>query len=484
MKLKKTIFILLLCLAGTAIAAGTFIEGFDIRIIRANRDPDMPNVILVVVDTLRPDHLSQYGYPLETSPALDRFAAEATIFENAYATSSWTVPSVTSILSGLNPVRHRINERGMRLSKEIVTLAERLRDAGYLSAGFSDNIHISREARYDQGFDDFFDYEATHAVAYPDMSKMMTRAGAWLKNNREEPPLFLYLQPMNCHGPYRVPEAHQEVLLSRKPKDDFVYYGTAMDAIMTGDLEQRRQISKADLISLGEQYDTAIRYTTDHIGELFRLLRSLKLWDNSLVILASDHGEELFDHGGFSHGYTLYNEVVRVPLMIKLPGQRTSIHRDALVSLMDIYPTVLAALGLKRQRTDGLSLLPFFNVVNQDIKIETSGDKGRLNYRDLLLTLYWKSRGNISALLNRRFKYLSVKRDYTGRDRKQLLYHLISDPNEERNVITRHRKRARTMRKALKKQWRAYRKGRAVRQAPDEVGRMNFEALKALGYLQ
>jgi arylsulfatase A-like enzyme len=317
------------------------------------------------------------------------------------------------------------------------------------------------------------------------MSTMMERVEKWVSRHGDEGPFFVYLHPMNCHGPYRVPRSHETNLLSRPPSPGFRYYGKIMRDIMRrGKIETRKRVTEAYLQSLQEQYDTAVRYTTDQLGTFFGRLRQNGLWDDTLVVVVADHGEELFDHGGFSHGYSLYNEVVHVPLMIKLPLQQAPIRQDAVVSSLDIYPTILGTLNLENHhRTDGRSLLPFFDTVNQDMSIDSSGDTRALAHRELLLSVDWRGRAVMKSMLNQRFKFVKVKRDYTSRKARKLMFDLKSDPKEKTNVRRSRRKRADQMNEALKNRWDAYSKIRMTAK-PQIVEDLNVDALRALGYIE
>jgi arylsulfatase A-like enzyme len=179
------------------------------------------NVVLVVIDTLRSDHLAHYGYDRQTDLALDGFRDQATLFRQAYSTAPWTSPSVASLLSGLETPRHGTNAHGTRLPDEIETLAEVLVENGYYARGISHNVEVSRTTGFHQGFDDFEDMQG-RANDYPNAETMLPPLEQWLeswsqKSPREgtRPAFFLYLQPMNVHGPYRVPESARSTLLGR-----------------------------------------------------------------------------------------------------------------------------------------------------------------------------------------------------------------------------------------------------------------------------
>ena len=263
----------------------------------APREPyrGRPNVVLVVIDTLRPDHLNHYGYDRPTAAGFDAFAADATRFEEAFSPSSWTAPSAASLHTGLLPRRHKLGEYGAGLNTDVVTLAETLQAAGWHTIGHSFNHHVSRKTGFAQGFADFDDFLGG-SQAYPDVSVMVQRVAKWL-DTEPQTPFLLYLHPMNTHGPYRVPAARAGALLGRAPSGDFKYYGPLMrDIVKGGRLARRAEITPAYLQSLREQYDTAIRYTTDQLGHVFAMLREAGLYDQSLIVVTADHGEELFDH--------------------------------------------------------------------------------------------------------------------------------------------------------------------------------------------
>ena len=488
-RIKKYLFLGLIIVFGASIAmfvGNRLASGKLGNLLYPRLDSDAPNIVLIVIDTLRADHLSQYGYVEETSPGLDKLASESVIFENAYSTSSWTIPATASIHSGLHPVRHGAVQKGDKLSMKIQTIAEQLKWAGYETVGFSDNIHISTKADFDQGFDTFFDYPSKDALTYPDMSIMMDRARAWVRRHQDaEYPFFVYMQPMNCHGPYKVPESHRRNLLNRAPSRRFKYYKSPMNEIMwKGKLEKRKRVTGPYLKSLVEQYDTAVRYATDQVGQFLSYLAEHDLYEDTMIIVTADHGEELFDHGGFSHGYTLFNEVVRVPLIVKLPQQTASTRVPAIVSLLDIYPTIVSILDVDvKTRLDGHSILPFFATVNRSFGIDTGGGKDSFLKRALLLSLNWKSRGVIRGWVNRKYKYLDIDHDYAGRRSEKLLFHLPNDPEEQHNIGKKKRDAMKRLREKLAERWHAYARNQRF-SSENIIDHMNVEALKALGYVQ
>ncbi|MDH3255257.1 MAG: sulfatase, partial [Acidobacteriota bacterium] len=384
---------------------------------------DPPNVVVIVIDTLRADHLTQYGYERDTSPALAGLTAEATQFTRAYSTSSWTMPGVASLMTGLLPARHGVVRQSMVLPTRLGTLAEALGEAGWRTGGFSGNLFIGRKTGFDRGFETFEDHDG-RVLAYPDAEAMLGQVVDWLQSPApSDAPFFLYFQPMNCHGPYRVPAERRSDLLGREPGAEFAYQGGPMKAILKqGNLRVRQQVTPAYLQSLTDQYDTAIRYSVNVVERLFDELRTRDLYRNSLIIVTSDHGEELFDHGGFSHAYSLFEEVVRVPLWIKLPHQSHGAAVDLPTSLVDLHPTILETVGIDPPpAVDGLSLGPV-------LRNETS--LGEFRSRALVFDTQWTRRAVASAILLGPYKLIEVDSNYEGLRNARFLFDLDQDPRE------------------------------------------------------
>lgn len=430
-------------------------------------------VILVVVDTLRADRLTQYGYSLPTSEALSDLFDRATTFTNALAPSPWTTPSTASIHSGLSPFRHGATRMGATLQPAINTLAEAMTARGLKSVGFSYNVHVSRQTGFDQGFKAFLDYQGK-TLAYPEIAKMTGYAKVWLKRNGQEP-FFLYLHPMSCHGPYRVPRDRADDLLGRLPRRGFAYYGSLMKDIMTrGKIGRRSEVTPRILSSLNERYDTGVRYSMDELGGLINSLKEQGIFDDVTLILTSDHGEELFDHGGFSHGFTLHREVLHVPLIIKLPGQTKARRVDSTVSLMDIYPTLLDLLDGEPHEAglDGRSLVPLLK-----------GDSEGWEDRTMLHTVDWPRRTVGTALVEGPWKLIHIDSGYDGREDSVELYNIAEDPTETKDLAPARASLAQSMRARLDELTRVAAE-RALPAPRNVRAQMDDEALKALGYVQ
>lgn len=436
-------------------------------------DQGRPNVVVIVVDTLRADHLSQYGYERATSPALEEFSKQSTLFSAAYSTSSWTQPSVASLFTGLLPARHGVVKQSTILPAEFDTLAGLLLEHGWQTAGWSGNLFIGRKTGFDRGFEHFEGHEGK-VLVYPDAQHMLERVESWLQVARQpDRPSFLYFQPMNCHGPYRVPAEYRSALLGRAPSDRFDYNDGLMKSILKGgELAAREQVTADYLESLTDQYDTAVRYSMDVVVQLLKTLREQGLYEESVIILTADHGEELFDHGGFGHGYSLFEEVVRVPLWIKLPGQTDGAEVATPVSLVDLLPTVLDLVEIQHAPADtlqdGRSLEPL---------VTGSRDAQGFRGRAIPMDTRWRSRAVASAVRLGSYKLIQVESDYEGRDNAHMLFDLASDPSEKVDLAAREPGKVQALSAAL---------NRLV--ADDTVetesaADLDLEVLRALGYI-
>jgi arylsulfatase A-like enzyme len=425
-----------------------------------------PLVLLVVFDALRADHLSQYGYPLPTSPGLDRLAARSTLFRNVYAPTSYTTASTASLLTGQSPLRHGARLQGARLTDDAVTLAELLAARGYRAHGVSFNPVVADVTGFTQGFHEFVEREkGTPFNLYPDIADGLRVIRRWVADARA--PLFVYFQPMNTHGPYLVPPSARETLLGRAPDPSFRYYDPLMAAILGGDVARRSEVTPQYVHSGIERYDTAIRYSTDALGALLDELDAQGRLDDALVVVTADHGDEFFEHGGFSHGYTLHDEVVRVPLLMKLPGQRAAREVEARVSLLDVYPTIAEAVGAELTRgVEGRSL------------VRWALGEGEPEPRDpLFLSADFSPRLVARGVLSGTQKFVVTSERYDGARGATELYDLASDPGEMHDLSTAQPARVRELAARLEE-------AQALPAAPasDVADGIDVEALRALGY--
>jgi arylsulfatase len=304
--------------------------------------PILRDVVLVTVDTLRPDHLGLHGYERPTSPNLDRWFADAAIYERAYSTDAATAPSVASLLTGLLPPDHRVRLLYQHLPVGIVALPEML-PPSYQSAAFVSNLVLTDEAmglanRFDY-FDDFVDQkEPRRKVFERNATRTTSAALAWLETARDpDRPVFLWVHYIDPHGPYQPPPTFE-----RRFRHD------ETPAIPATERMHRYQIE--DGVSDGhayvDLYDEEIRYLDEQVGRLLDGYAERSNVDDALVIFTADHGESMMEHERwFTHGYQVYDEIVRVPLWVRGPGVVDGRQR-ALASGIDVVPTILAFTGV------------------------------------------------------------------------------------------------------------------------------------------
>ena len=307
------------------------------------------NVVFYMVDTLRADHLGCYGYDKPVSPHLDAFAREAVLFENAFAQSPWTRPSVASMLTGLWPKTHGVNGRNDALSPEALTLPEMLASRGYRSAGITTNGNVAKAFGFAQGFDVY------EMPARQDSAHVNERARAFLDANAGYP-FFLYLHTVDPHSPYKPSPEYRRRFAPGVPQE-----GIGTRKWLRRLHERRLRVTPQIVDHLTALYDAEIASNDASFGALIADLKHRGLWDETIVIFVSDHGEEFHDHGGWEHGKTLYAEMIHVPLLIRIPGMGEGRRVSSLAQHIDLVPTLLSALGLPLPgHLEGRDLLPIF----------------------------------------------------------------------------------------------------------------------------
>ena len=314
-----------------------------------------PNVIVYLVDTLRADHLGCYGGRRGTSPRIDGFAARSALFERAVAQSSWTRPAVASILTGLEPHRHGAEQRLEGLAASFDTLPEILRRAHYETAAFVSSAVITAKFGFGQGFDTFEQrVKEDIEPEQPTSAWVNAQALRWLDQRDRGRPFFLFLHTLDPHIPYTPAEAFRR----RLAPDADPRAGAVENVVALRD--HLRPTTARDEKELPELYDAEIAGNDAAFGRLLAELEARDLDEPLLLVFLSDHGEELFDHGGWEHGATLYQELVHVPLLLKLPrGVGAGRRIEETVRQIDVLPTVLDALSLAIPGDlQGRSLLP------------------------------------------------------------------------------------------------------------------------------
>jgi arylsulfatase A-like enzyme len=325
-------------------------------VVVSERGEEILNVILISIDSLRADHLGCYGYHRATTPNLDSLASTGYLFARAIAQSSWTLPSHASLLTSLYVKTHGACGANEGVSREAWTLAEGLREAGYFTAGFATGPFLLPQFGLNQGFDS---YDARcssrgHGDSHHDVTNpcLHRRVMEWVREWGDVP-FFLFLHYWDVHYDY-IPPAPYDTLF------DPDYQGTITGRNFARNREIRRGMPEDDLEHIVALYDGEIAYTDAHLGLLFRELRAVGLSDRTLIVVTSDHGDEFLEHGATGHGHTLFQELIRVPIIWAEPWQSAGpIIVDDVVQLLDVAPTILDRVGLEwPTEAEGRSILP------------------------------------------------------------------------------------------------------------------------------
>jgi len=302
------------------------------------------NVVVVVIDTLRADHLGAYGKRGSPSPVFDALAERGVLFEQAYAPAPWTLPSTVSLLTSTMPCEHRVLVNGDRVPEELATLAERLRRTGRATASFFANPFAGPMSGLDRGFDrsELVSFEAG------------SRVEAWLEEVGDRP-FFLYVHNVEPHDPYGpTPQISPELrrrtnrLLARYRSLTRADWSAGRPLGSTDNSSfQRSALAQLERLRpvLGALYENDVRLADTRLGGVIRALQRQGAWDRTLLFVLSDHGEAFGEHGGFQHDQSLYEELLRVPLLVRLPDDAHAGGRVASpVSLLDVVPTAAEVL--------------------------------------------------------------------------------------------------------------------------------------------
>lgn len=463
--------------AVVAIALSLGASPFAIRGVEVQRNAPAagaPNIILISIDSLRADHLHSYGYGRATSPNLDALAAEGTSFETVISPTSWTLPAHMTLLTSLPPEKHGVITNRFRLSSSIPTLPEKLQRAGYTTAGFVSATYLDGLFGFSRGFDEYDDYTLLR-VAGEKSRRAMTahlvanRAVDWLDARAKQPPaaarqpFFLFLHFFDVHYDYNPPPPYSRMF-------DRAYRGRS-----TGELDDIRPgAAPRDVNHAVALYDGEIAWVDANIGRILARLRAQGLDRNTIVAVTADHGEEFLDHGQAGHFKTLYDEVVRVPLIVRYPGHVAAGRRVAgQVRLMDVGPTLFSLAGVRLPRAH----------------IETAARSLACFVRPAAakpvpaLPAFGDLQGEIASLRTADAKLIRNLRTH-----EEEFYDLTRDPRERHNVEPAsdagsdpHHDEVAALR-AMLEQWRASNNGTdadaATLDEEDKAG------LKSLGYMQ
>ncbi len=312
------------------------------------------NVILISLDTLRPDHLGCYGYSRNTSPSIDTFAQESILFQNTFATSPWTLPSHVSMLTSLNCINHQVYHTDQSMDPTLITLADILRNEGYFTGAITGGGYVSGLYGFSKGFDS---YHVRGGVLDKNAAEIGCRyALDWVERHKDRN-FFLFLHTYQIHTPYHSPSPYNTLFLEEDSDLKEIDFGQ-----LRFNHENRYKSVSEDLRqNIIDLYDAEIRYTDESLVQpLMDTLKKLDLYDNTMIILTSDHGEEFFEHSSWEHSHSLYNETIKIPLIIKFFGSKYAGKKiKNFARIIDIMPTILHELDINasHQKPDGKSLV-------------------------------------------------------------------------------------------------------------------------------
>jgi arylsulfatase A-like enzyme len=317
------------------------------------RPPGVKTVILLTVDTLRADLVDAQA-PESITPHIDALAEDSVVFRHARSAAGWTKPAMASMFTGLSPDIHRATTLRSSLPEQVVTLAERLGGGGYRTIGIGRNGSLREPFNFDQGFDEFHLFAGSvtvnpslgtrllralgRGVVAPTSSELAELGSEEIQENASRP-FFLWLHFLDPHVPYSPP---LEELGGLQAPPGFSNSFDEAQEVRSG----RLWLSARGKAWVEELYRAEMRYVDKCVGDVLDTLRELNLYEDALIVFSSDHGEEFFEHGSFEHGHSLYDEVLRVPLMFKLPAAEFAGELDTPVSTESITPTLVDLLDL------------------------------------------------------------------------------------------------------------------------------------------
>ena len=394
MKHRKTKTVFLICLTGAIVIAGLIVY-------EKVRRPKIRNVVLISMDTTRSDHLSCYGVYKNVTPNIDALAKEGVLYKNMYSPVPLTLPAHSSMLTGTHPPRHGVHDNlKYQLNDSNLTLAEILKNKGFATGAVISAFILDSRFGLDQGFDDYDDeFEETldSHISQRRGSESTEHAISWIDKNKDNP-FFLFLHYYDPHAPYDPPEPFKSKIV--------------------------------------HPYFAEIAYTDHCIGQVIDRLKTLGLYESTLIVVTADHGEMFGEHDEQTHGYFIYNGNIKVPLIIKVPGIHEATTIEDFAGTVDIVPTICSLLGIDiPEHVQGKDLSPYYRQNRPPSDTEPS-----LYSESMLPTKYGGN--SLLGLITGGYKYIQTTRPE--------LYDLINDPTESVNLLAGQSQRGRIMQDQLK----------------------------------
>lgn len=467
-----------------------------------------PNIILIVMDSVRSDALSCYGYKHLTTPNIDAIARDGVICKNAVSNSGWTLPAMASLFTGKFVSHHGACDHHQFLDAGQPTLAEVLSRNGYETIGFSENSFVSRFTGMDRGFKTF------HELSFKELSPagkfmkamkyfknrwdgmraipqkychtliQMHEMHSWIRSTgRNKQPFFLYMHANQPHYPYIPPKRFREKFIDIGLKE-CLRSNQDREKYVSGKVG----MSENDFKVIKALYDAELAYFDYQLGRLFDFLRADRLFDNTMIIVTADHGEIFGEHNLIGHGLCLYDALIKIPLIISCPGTLNHKEVDQQVQLSDIFPTIMDVTGINDEETQrqlqGVSIKrlredPTFQtdraaVTEQGIP---TMDIFERKFGKLDDELYDRFQCSLQAIRTNDFKFVFSSNG------KHELYNLKEDPSETRNLINALPETAQALQERLFSMAQSFHTDQPVVSLTDTADEAVAKRLKDLGYM-
>lgn len=500
-----------------------------------------PNIILIVMDTVRADHLSCYGYHRKTTPNIDKIAKEGILFENAFSTAPWSPPSHASIFTGKYPSHHKTLGRNVCLDNENTTIAEILRNNGYKTIGLTNCNLLWHGSGFSKGFQQFIlpseesfrsiksksselgyllssfvkgpRYSTKSLILGPDSYTYHTTETikALLGRYKSSTPFFFFVNFFNCHAPYNPPRPFKKKFVEgfHEPKLYIMEFLLEKIFQTTGERAQNSDIKKLQYIAGGScvsrfsfmakelqisekeweiirgWYDGEIAYLDHCIGDLVHFLRNEDLLEDTLIVITADHGENLGDHGLAGHHFCLYDSLLHIPLIISYPYLFNGKEKfKSNVSSIDILPTIASICNIDtKMDIQGKSLYPFNeNDVHEFIFAECGESLTQIGLSHLK-NAFSKFRSKLHSV-DRGYKCIrdSVYKYILSGDGTTQLFEISKDPNEEKNIQSECPKKAYQLRRQMEKFIDIHYFGPTDISRTESQRKETLDRLRAIGY--
>ncbi|MFC2164697.1 sulfatase [Acidobacteriota bacterium] len=439
------------------------------------------SVILISLDTLRADHLGCYGYSRDTSPGIDKLAEDSAVFLNTFATSPWTLPSHVSLLTALNCINHQVYNSDEKMDPSIKTLADFLRSKGYFNSAITGGGYVSGIFGLNKGFDS---YHVRGQLNDSDSAEKATQGVLDFIERNKDRNFFFFLHSYQIHSPYFPPPPYDEMFLA----EDAEWKKVNLGELRLNHQHRFKPLSDKQRQNIIDLYDGEIRYTDEKlISPIINKLKSLNLYDDTMIILTADHGEEFFEHKSWAHSHSVYDETIKVPMIVKSFNSEHAGRRiEKYARLVDAMPTILEALGIDHSDNymDGESLYSLLldnsESTEERIFLSELAPYAGENHIPRKIAI---NQGRNKLIINDKFspEDLAYYTFPPPEIQKMEIYDLTKDPREILNLIKKEPSMARRLIDFMNAR---YKQNKKVKTNKAKIDEELNEQLRALGYIE